>query len=36
MGFLNEEFFEDFFQCEEQDPALFEDDIMFLGDKNAI
>jgi hypothetical protein len=34
--FFYVEFFEDFFQWEDQDPALFEGDIMFSGDKNAI
>ena len=36
MYFFYVEFFEDFFQWEDQDPALFEGDIMFSGDKNAI
>nr|CAH0105944.1 unnamed protein product [Daphnia galeata] len=33
---IKNEFFEDLFQWEDQDPALFEGDIMFLGEKNAI
>ncbi|XP_046443279.1 low choriolytic enzyme-like [Daphnia pulex] len=33
---IKDEFLEDFFQWEKQDPALYEGDIMFLGDKNAI